>query len=98
MGAETWLRENIKALMRMRHMNQGNLAAELGLSQAWVSKRLSGKDPPLGSRFQVTDLNMIARVFGVPPFSLLRPSAGWERRRSGYERRSGHDRRELYGG
>ncbi|HMJ85232.1 MAG TPA: helix-turn-helix transcriptional regulator, partial [Vicinamibacterales bacterium] len=75
--AEILVRENVKALMDLRQMNQGDLARELGLSQAWVSKRLSGKEPPLGSRFQVADLTAIARVFGVTPAALVLPSREW---------------------
>jgi len=93
-SAEACLRANIRALMQQRRMKQEDLAERLQLSQAWVSKRLSGKPPPLGSRFQVADLNKLAEVFGVPPFTLLQPTIEWDRRRHGHDRRSGQDRRQ----
>lgn len=98
LGAEEQLRQNVLELMAFRRMKQGVLAAKLGRSQSWLSKRLSGKGSGKGSRFQLTDLDVLATVFGVSPSELLEPKWGKWDRRSGHERRSGLDRRRKLRG
>ena len=92
--SEQQLRRNVVALMEWRGMTQAELADELGQSQSWVSRRLSGKDwTDGGSRFQFSDLDGLCRVFGLSPWELLQPGHGnWDRRRAD-ERRTGTDRR-----
>lgn len=74
-------------------MTQAGLAAMLGKSQSWVSKRLSGKAQPNGARLQVRDLDLIAAVFGLSPADLLCAGYGKRDRRSGQDRRCRPERR-----
>jgi transcriptional regulator with XRE-family HTH domain len=91
-SAEERLRLNLVELMEFRRMKQSELAERLGRSQSWVSKRLAGKDGG-GNRFQMSDLDALATIFGLSPWELLQPAYGKWDRRSGDERRSGHERR-----
>jgi transcriptional regulator with XRE-family HTH domain len=51
----------IKVWMARRRINQSELAAQLGVQQSWVSKRLSGK-----VALTVNDLGLISEALGVP--------------------------------
>lgn len=90
--AEEQLRLNVKALLKQRRWDQADLAKRLSRSQSWVSKRLSGKPQPHGSRFQFDDLDALARVFAVPAAALLAPGSEYRERRV-RDRRFSHDRR-----
>lgn len=92
---EERLRLNLVELLIFRRMKQNELAERLGKSQAWVSKRLTGKASGKGSRFQFSDLDALAAVFGLSPAELLQPRYGKWDRRSGRERREGADRRQA---
>lgn len=52
--------EEIRAQMGRKRMTQAAMAKALGVSQAWVSYRLVGKQP-----IDLNDLEAIARVLGV---------------------------------
>lgn len=58
--------EEVRAMMGRRRISGARLARELGVSDAWVSYRLSGKQP-----IDLNDLENIARALGVPVISLL---------------------------
>lgn len=88
MTANDQIRQNLRELMDWRQMTQADLAEALGVSQPWVSKRLSGITP-----FQIEDLDAIGKVFGLTPAELLQPGYGQWDRRLGSERRSGAERR-----
>ena len=88
LSANDQLRVNLRALMRWRKMTQAELADQLGVSQPWVSKRMSGVTP-----FQIEDLDAIGAVFGLSPMELLQPGTGAWDRRHGTERRIGLERR-----
>jgi transcriptional regulator with XRE-family HTH domain len=87
--AEEQLRQNLRELMEWRRMTQADLAAQLGRSQPWVSKRMSGVN-----KFQVEDLDELARVFMLTPTELLHPGYGQWDRRTTRDRRTGNDRRQ----
>lgn len=55
----------IRGLMAKRRVTQEQLAAHMGVSQAAIARRLSGRVP-----FDVDDLDSIAKYFGVPVTSL----------------------------
>jgi transcriptional regulator with XRE-family HTH domain len=86
--ANDWLRVNVQELMKVRRWTQAQLADRLGVSQPWLSKRLTGTTP-----FQIEDLDSISALFGLTPQELLCAGYGKWDRRSGRERRSGFDRR-----
>jgi transcriptional regulator with XRE-family HTH domain len=90
--AEEQLRRNVVELMRLYGWTQAELAAKLGQSQPWLSRRLSESDST-GTRFQLSDLDLLSHVFALSPQELLRPGYGKWDRRSGNERRGGFDRR-----
>lgn len=93
-SAEERLRRNLIEILDFRRMRQADLAARLGKSQSWVSKRLAGKQSGRGSRFQLSDLDALAVIFGLSPAQLLQPAYGKWDRRSGQDRRSGYERRQ----
>lgn len=86
--ANEWVRANVRELMAVRRWTQSDLAERLGVSQPWLSKRLTGTTP-----FQIEDLDALAQVFGLSPHTLLYSGFGKWDRRSGDERRTGEDRR-----
>lgn len=90
---EALLRENIEHLLTQRRIERKDFAKQLGRGVSWLSKRLSGKPSPLGSRFQFSDLDAMARIFELSPADLLQPGLGKWDRRTGKERRSGWERR-----
>jgi transcriptional regulator with XRE-family HTH domain len=61
--------QEIRVLMLRRGVTGERLARELGTSAAWVSYRLSGKQP-----IDMSDLERIASVLGVEPIALLQAS------------------------
>ena len=61
---------NVRAEMARRQLSQTALAAHLGLSQAAVSRRLSGHTP-----FDVNELASVAAWLGVPASTLLGEAA-----------------------
>lgn len=93
---EEQLRVNVLDIMEFRRIKQADLAERLGRSQAWVSKRLKGKQPDgKGSRFQLQDLDALADIFGLSPAELLAPTQqGWDQR-TGVDRRAGYERRRV---
>jgi transcriptional regulator with XRE-family HTH domain len=71
--------EEIRAWMGRRRVTGAMLARTLGVSTAWVSYRLSGKQP-----IDLNDLEAIATVLGVEVIDLLpkppRPTRGYVHR------------------
>jgi transcriptional regulator with XRE-family HTH domain len=59
----------IKVWMARRRINQSELAAQLGVQQSWVSKRLSGK-----VALTVNDLGLISEALSVPVGEFFRPA------------------------
>lgn len=93
-AAEEQLRLNVIELMRIWRLNQAALAARLGQSQPWLSRRLSvNRDNK--THFQLEDLDRLSEVFGLSAAELLRPGYGQWDRRSGRDRRTGEDRRRA---
>ena len=62
--------DNVRAEMARRGVRQTTLAACLGLSQAAVSRRVTG-----GTEFSVAELLTVAGLLGVSPASLLGEAA-----------------------
>jgi transcriptional regulator with XRE-family HTH domain len=90
-SANDQVRLSVEALMELHRMTQVELAEQLGQSQPWLSKRLTGVTP-----FHLCDLDAIAGVFGLSPAQLLQSGHGHlDRRRAAQQRRSGLDRRQL---
>lgn len=58
--------EEIRAMMGRRRVTGATIARELGVSQAWVSNRLSGQQA-----IDLNELERIADVLQVTPFDLL---------------------------
>jgi len=58
--------EEIRAVLGRRRMSGRQLANALGVSQTWMSTRLSGATP-----IDLNDLDRIARVFGLDVAALL---------------------------
>lgn len=87
--ANEWARANVKELMEVRRMTQAQLAERLGVSQPWLSKRITGT-----TEFQLGDLDAIGAVFGLSPADLLCAGYGKWDRRSGRERRERAERRQ----
>lgn len=87
--ANDQIRANVRELLDMRRLTQAELAKRLGVSQPWVSKRLSGTTP-----FHIKDLDVIADVFGLSPGQLMCVGFGTlDRRQTERDRRSGEERR-----
>jgi len=86
--ANDWVRANVKEAMELREWTQAEVAARLGVSQPWLSKRLTGTTP-----FQIEDLDALARIFGLSATEWLCAGYGkWDRRMT-TDRRSSPDRR-----
>ena len=83
------LRRKVKALMKQRGITQIQLAARLDMSQSLLSRRITGVQ-----RFQVTDLDDLARAFGVTVPELFFDEYGQWDRRSGSDRRR-NERRQA---
>jgi transcriptional regulator with XRE-family HTH domain len=58
--------EEIRALMARRRVTQTQLAAHMGVSQSYVSRRLLGQEA-----FDLDDLDVISAFFGVAVVTLL---------------------------
>lgn len=84
-----WVCANVREAMRVRRWKQADLAARLGRSQPWLSKRLKGT-----TEFQLSDLDALSTVFGLSPTELVCAGYGKWDRRSGRDRRTGADRRQ----
>ena len=84
------VRANVEQLMEMHGINQVELVARVAKSQPWLSKRMTGQTP-----FRMSDLDLLAEVFGLSPWQLLQEGYGKLDRRGGAERRCGTDRRRL---
>lgn len=64
--------EEVRVLLVRRKMKQTELAARLGVTEMWLSRRLRGVQP-----LTLDDLAQIAEALGVYPTDLLpRPSEG----------------------
>lgn len=88
------LRENVRALMAQRQLNQKAVAFALSRHPTWINKFL------LGHRMiSVTDLDKLADLLGVATYQLFQPGVSkmTERRRGdrrlGPERRVSHETR-----
>lgn len=90
------LRENIKACLHRRHEEQKSLAFAAKIDPSTLSKFLRGE-----REIQLANLDDVADFLGLEPYELFHPriSPLTERRlmqrRSGRERREGHDAREV---
>src|SRR5260221_9281190 len=91
------LRENLRALMEARGVDQKALAFALRRHPTWINKFLKGTRP-----IHIHDLDGLADFFGISAYQLLQPgiSALTERRlvrdrRTGRERRIGHNQRMM---
>jgi len=84
------LKENIRALMALRHVDQPSLAKWVGHSKAWINKFLN--DPV--AEIQIKDLDKIADALGVATYQLFQPGTSrMTERRSAIDRRGSHERR-----
>lgn len=99
MRAQHILRENIKALLRIRGENSVSLARWLGHQKSWINKILNGHRD-----MQIEDFDRVADFFGVATYQLFQPGISpMTERRSGRdrrkvaERRIGHTLREMHG-
>ena len=61
-----WIAAEVRAAVARKQVRQAAIAAALGISQAGVSRRLTG-----AVEFTVTELHIVARLLGVPVTSLL---------------------------
>lgn len=66
--ADALVAAEIRAELARQRMTHGRLAEELGVSRAYLSRRLNG-DTPLS----ITDVAAIAGILGVPVAQLTRP-------------------------
>lgn len=83
------LRENLKALLAGRHIDQKALAFALRRHPTWINKFLKGT-----RTISMQDLDGLADVFGLSAFELFRPGiSALTERRKGLDRRTGRDRR-----
>lgn len=63
--------EEVRALLARRQMNGAKLAAAIGRSEMYVSRRLRAE-----TAFDLDDLQRIAEVLGVAPLDLLPRTVG----------------------
>lgn len=84
------LRENIRSLLTARNEEQKTLAEWCGHDKSWMNKFLNE-----GRGIRVGDFDRIASFFGVEAYQLFQPGISLltERRLSGADRRSGRERR-----
>lgn len=94
------LKRNLHSLLSARKESQTALARHVRHSKAWINKFLNDQTDTV--EIQIKDVDRIASFFGIEPYQLFQPgiSALTERRlsidrRSGRERRVGHQGREL---
>gem|GEM_PF-4601123 len=78
--ALTWeddVASNVRAEAARRRWSGRRLAAELGVSPAWVSTRMSG-----ARHWRLADIDLIATAWGMDPLQLLARREGWAPRGS----------------
>lgn len=63
---QSYVAAEIRAQLARRRVTQSELAAAVGVSNAWVSVRLSGKQA-----IDLNDLESIAAAIDVPVYDLL---------------------------
>lgn len=87
------LKENVRTLLHHRKEDQSTLAAWVGHSKSWINKFLN--DETDRTELQLRDLDKIADFFGIEAYQLFQPGISLltERRLSGTDRRSGQERR-----
>lgn len=90
MKADVLLVHNIRAILIERRIDASELAFGVGHSQAWISKILSGE-----RKMRLSDVEAVARYFGIEPYQLMAPGISRFTERRHRERRTGQDRREL---
>lgn len=82
------LRQHIDDLLRSRKEDQKDLALYCKKDKSWINKILNGH-----RNVQMEDLDAIAEFFGIATYQLLQPGVAPVSERRHGERRSGHDRR-----
>jgi len=83
------LRENVKALLRVRKEDQKTLAFALGRHPTTINKFLKGT-----REIQLQDLDRMADFFGLATYQLFQPGISLlTERRQGSDRRTGRERR-----
>lgn len=88
------LKRNVDHLLTTQHKKRHDLAQWCRIDPSWVSAVLN--DPSATKTFSMHHLGAIADFFGVEPYQLLMPGLSlWSERRSGRDRRSGHERRQY---
>jgi transcriptional regulator with XRE-family HTH domain len=93
MGLTVQVAEEIRAMMARRRMTGAGLARALGVSEAWVSYRLSGKQA-----IDLNDLERIAEVLAIAPQDLLPPPIGAAGRREHWRTHQGGSDIDRYHG
>lgn len=97
MKVQLLLKENVRALLTARGLDQKDLAFACGYSEGWISHILGDEK----RTFSIHDLDTIADFFGYSAYQMLQPglTKSSERRRgdrrSGSERRIGQAKRQL---
>jgi transcriptional regulator with XRE-family HTH domain len=83
------IRENLKTLMRIHHVDQKAVALAIGRHPTTLNKFLQGT-----REIQLKDLDALADFFGIRPYELFQPGGSTlTERRSGQDRRAGRERR-----
>lgn len=90
------LKKNIDALLRARHLKRKDLALWCRRSEGWLSQIFTDEDRNMPLKY----LDRIADFFRLETYQLFQPGLipETDRRRFGYERRSGNDRRATAAG
>lgn len=90
MKANRLIKANIDALLRLHGKNRKDLAQWCFKSESWISKVFKEER----REFATADLDRIADFFGKEPYQLFLPGASQEtERRSAVDRRTGRERR-----
>lgn len=83
--------ENVSALLKRNSLSQHDLAQWCRRSDVWVSQFFTGK-----RGWKIDDLTRVADLFGLEPYQLFMPGiVETTERRSGRDRRSDKDRRQI---
>lgn len=91
MKASRMLVENVSALLKRNSLSQHDLAQWCRRSDVWVSQFFTGK-----RGWKIDDLTRVADLFGLEPYQLFMPGiVETTERRSGRDRRSDKDRRQI---
>lgn len=96
MKATYQLRQNINALLKARQQRPVDLAQWCHRSRSWISKILSEdrSDKTKVRELNIEDLDRIADFFGLAAYQMFQPGISpLTERRTGFDRRSGRDRR-----